>query len=146
MEFPEEDFSEPEQGGSIGAASAHLDKHSKSSKSSRLPKRASTTDKASAVKTTDRNSQGLSNVRSSDCAFASWKFYDHCSRPNANSWLKITLLPCRGARVVAPRPHLCGGGAEKPKKSCSAMHALCGSGDLQEDPTGTGTLARSTFA
>ena len=47
MEFPEEDFSEPDQEGSPGAASRQTDKQSKSSKSNRLQKRASASDKAS---------------------------------------------------------------------------------------------------
>ena len=46
MDFPDEEFSEPEQGGSPGTSFRQTEKHNKSPKSNRLQKRASTTDKA----------------------------------------------------------------------------------------------------
>ena len=143
MEFPEEDFSDPEQGGSAGTASRQTDKQSKSSKSNRLQKRASGTDKASpSLLGSLKDHSWLQNkllVLAMMNKIASERSSQRCSM-SIYEVAEGLSHHCRGAPAVEQLQRLFGGGAERLRKSCYAMPAPCESGDPLDDQTGRGRL------
>ena len=137
MEFPEEDFSEPEQGGSPGAASRQTDKQSKTAKSNRLQKRGSTSDKASLCLLNRAKTQMLilAGPFMSVVSYASGSSSE-CRGMNLLCHSQKLSHNCRDAPAVEPQPHQCGDGEEKQKRSCFVTHVRCVSGGPQEDQTG----------